>query len=110
MDALKLKLMELQAELCAAMANQKRLLILEMLDCGERSVSEIAEDMDISVSAVSQHLRIMRDKNLVETRKNGNTVFYRIKHKRILEGCRIIREVILEELEQSGKLGAAFQK
>ena len=78
------------------MANPKRLAILESLHGGERSVSSIAEELETSISTISQHLRLLRGKNVVETRKEGQTVFYRLRDPRMIDACNIIRGVLLD--------------
>lgn len=66
------------ADLLKAMAHPQRLLVLCLLAEGERSVGEINRDVDLSQSALSQHLAKLREEGLVETRKEAQTVFYRL--------------------------------
>lgn len=64
------------AELLTAMANAKRLEILGHLLIGELSVSQIAERVDLSQSALSQHLAKLRALDLVETRRDRQLIYY----------------------------------
>jgi ArsR family transcriptional regulator len=98
----KQRLFELHAELCSTMANPKRLAILESLHGGERSVTSIAEEVGASVTTVSQHLRLLRDKQVVETRKEGQTVHYRLRDPRMIEACHLIRAVLLDGMAAQG--------
>jgi DNA-binding transcriptional ArsR family regulator len=66
------------AELLATMANAKRLLVLCHLVEGERSVGELAAIAGLSQPALSQHLGKMRLQGLVETRRDAQTIFYRL--------------------------------
>jgi len=66
------------AELLAAMANAKRLLVLCHLVEGERSVGELAAIAGLSQPALSQHLGKMRLQGLVETRRDAQTIFYSV--------------------------------
>jgi DNA-binding transcriptional ArsR family regulator len=66
------------AELLAAMANQKRLLILCNLLDEELSVNELAERVDLAQSPLSQHLMRLRAMRLVTTRRNGQMILYRL--------------------------------
>jgi len=75
MKLCKLALFELQADLCQMMANPKRIAILELLGQREHSVGELAESLAISISAISQHLRTMKDKGVVANRKEAQTVY-----------------------------------
>lgn len=64
------------AQLLKALANEKRLQVLCLLTGGEHTVSEINEGLDISQSALSQHLAILREENLVQTRREAQAIYY----------------------------------
>lgn len=96
-------ILEQQADLCSTMAHAKRLAILEVLKRGEASVGELADALGSSISAVSQHLRIMRDKEVVLTRRDGRTVYYRLSNLKIAVCCAMVREVLLEGLIARGR-------
>jgi DNA-binding transcriptional ArsR family regulator len=67
------------AGLLKLLANENRLLILcRLMVAGEMSVGDLAEAVDLSQSALSQHLAKMREDGLVATRREAQTVFYRI--------------------------------
>lgn len=66
------------SRLLTAMANPRRLLVLCHLLEGERSASELARVAGLSPAALSQHLGKMRALRLVETRRDGQTIFYRL--------------------------------
>lgn len=66
------------ARLLKALANERRLMILCLLVGQERSVSDINQRVDLSQSALSQHLALLRDEGLVETRRKAQTVYYRL--------------------------------
>ena len=101
----KLVIFEMQAKLCSLMANTKRLMIMDFLSRKQEAcVGDIAEDLNVSVSVVSQHWRLMRDNSIVLSRKDGHTVFYRLKHPKIMAGCQTVREVLMDELRSRGKM------
>jgi ArsR family transcriptional regulator len=106
-QATKQRVFELHAELCGMMANPKRLAILECLHGGERSVSAIAEEVETSISTVSQHLRLLRDKNVVVTRKEGQTVFYSLRDPRMIDACALIRSVLLDGIVAQGHMAVS---
>lgn len=64
------------AQLLKALGNEKRLMVLCLLAQGERSVGQINAELDLSQSALSQHLAILRADGLVETRRNAQTIYY----------------------------------
>jgi DNA-binding transcriptional ArsR family regulator len=73
----KQKGLETLAELLAAAGNSQRLKILYLLHAHhEMCVCDLAEVLGMTESAVSQHLRKLKDKNLVKTRRAGQTIFY----------------------------------
>ena len=76
------------ARLLKALANEKRLLLLCQLVEGERSVGELNANVDLSQSALSQHLAVLREDGLVSTRREAQTIFYSLSPgpaQRILE-------------------------
>ena len=78
------------ADFCATFGNPRRVLILWTLAEQELSVSEIAEAIQASVQNTSQHLRLMRDKDILSSRREAQTIYYRVKHNELMEGCRLL--------------------
>ncbi|MBA2569938.1 MAG: helix-turn-helix transcriptional regulator [Chloroflexi bacterium] len=74
-----------------ALADPKRLCVLEVLAGGERSVSDLSREASCQVPNMSQHLAVLRAAGLVETRRDGNTVLYRLADPRVLEAYRLIQ-------------------
>ena len=79
MDVESRTLAESQAAMCSVFANSKRVLILWSLAERERSVGEIASSIGASLQCTSQHLSMMREKGLLHSRREGQTIFYRVK-------------------------------
>ncbi|WP_206030195.1 metalloregulator ArsR/SmtB family transcription factor [Roseomonas sp. AR75] len=71
------------ARLLSTLAHGKRLLALCHMLRGEVSVGRLAELIDLSPTALSQHLARMRDLNLVETRREGQTIYYRLASREV---------------------------
>jgi DNA-binding transcriptional ArsR family regulator len=72
------------ASILRALANERRLMILcRLVECGEDNVSSLAKAVDLSQSALSQHLAKMRDEGLVTFRRESQTLWYRIADPRI---------------------------
>lgn len=67
----------LAARLLSALANQKRLLIMSYLFQGELSVNTLAQKVNLSQSALSQHLAKLRAVGIVSTRREGQTIYYK---------------------------------
>lgn len=98
------RLYDLHAAICKTFTSPWRLRIVEALGDGECTVSQIVEMLGISKSNVSQHLGIMREKGVVEHRREGGHVFYRLSNPKVLQACRLMREVLLEQAERAGEL------
>ncbi len=73
------------SRLLTAMANAKRLIVLCNLLEGEKSVGQLAEIVGLSAAALSQHLGKMRALSLVNTRRDGQTIYYRLASKEVRE-------------------------
>lgn len=72
------------ADILRALANERRLMILcKLVELGEASVTTLAEAVGLSQSALSQHLAKMRDEGVVATRRESQTIWYRITDPRI---------------------------
>jgi DNA-binding transcriptional ArsR family regulator len=77
------------------LANDKRLLILcELLSAGEVSVTMLADSVGLSQSALSQHLAKLRADGLVDTRRESQTVYYRVaRDQRITRTLALLRQL-----------------
>jgi DNA-binding transcriptional ArsR family regulator len=81
------------AGVARALADPKRLCVLERLAAGERSVSDLSRDVGCQVPNMSQHLAVLRSAGLVASRREGSMVFYRLADDRVLEAYRLLQEV-----------------
>ncbi len=79
------------------LAHPARLLIIHLLGEGERSVQELAKEVGISQSSISQHLNLLKDKDILESRRAAQQVFYRLKNPRLLELATLTRELFCKE-------------
>ena len=76
-----------------ALADPKRLCVLESLSAGELSVSQLAGRVACQVPNMSQHLAVLRSAGLVSTRREGSTVFYRLSDPRVLEAFTLLQSI-----------------
>lgn len=81
------------AQLLKAMANEKRLMILCMLAGGEQAVSDINAGMELSQSALSQHLAVLREEGLVQTRRSAQTIFYSLSPGPVQEIIGVLHRI-----------------
>ena len=76
-----------------ALADPKRLCVLESLAIGELSVSDLSTRVGCQVPNMSQHLAVLRRAGLVTSRRDGNTILYRLADPRVLEAYRLIQDI-----------------
>jgi ArsR family transcriptional regulator, virulence genes transcriptional regulator len=81
------------ASIARALSDPKRLCVLETLAGGERSVSDLSRDAGCQIPNMSQHLAVLRAAGLVATRRDGNTVYYRLTDQRVLDAYRLIASI-----------------
>lgn len=89
---------ELHARVCKALADPKRLLIINELRDGPRSVGEIADALGTSQPNVSRHLAVLRDRGFVTAERLGSTVRYALASPKILLAVDLLREFMVEDL------------
>ena len=94
------ELAERQAEICSIFSNSKRVLIFWTLVDRELSVNEIAEAIGSSIQNTSQHLRLMKAKNILRSRRDGQTIYYGIANNDVGRYCQRIHQENLNRIEQ----------
>ena len=87
----------LHANVCKGLGDAKRLMILNTLRDGPRSVSDICAELGLRQVNASQHLAILREKGLVNSRKDGQWVYYELSSSKILKAMDLLREVMVEQ-------------
>ena len=94
-------LRQFKAEVFQAMGHPTRVAILEYLCYGEMSVGAICEKVEIEQANASQHLSILRSKQLVETRKDGNQIFYRLRNPVVADMLALMRQYFFDHLNEA---------
>ena len=95
----------LHADLCRVLTDPKRLMIIDTLRRGERSVGDLAEGIGVTLPNASQHLGVMRIAGLVEARREGTTMVYRLAEPTIVEACDIVHRIVERRLEPTTTSG-----
>jgi DNA-binding transcriptional ArsR family regulator len=88
----------LHAEVCKVLTDPKRLMLLDALRNGERSVGELADSIGVALPNASQHLAVLRAAGLVEGRRTGTTIHYRLSEPAIADACDIIHAIVARRL------------
>ena len=87
-----------QARILKALANESRLLILDRLGASEASVGELTQLVGSDQSTVSKHLAVLRSNGIVEDRREGNVVYYRLMTPCVLNFFACASQVLEERL------------
>jgi len=95
---------QIRANILKALAHPTRIKILEMLREGEKCVCEMLPFLNLEQPNVSQHLSILRNSGIVEAKKRGPSVFYRLKNEKLAQILALLDQIILEELKENQKI------
>jgi DNA-binding transcriptional ArsR family regulator len=90
-----------KAGIFQALSHPTRVAIVEYLRYGEMSVGRLCEKVGIEQANASQHLAVLRNKHLVETRKEGNQIFYRLRDPQLGEMLEILRQYFLAHINEA---------
>lgn len=98
------QLVELHAQVCRALADPKRLLIIEVLRSGPRTVGQIADELSSSQPNVSQHLAVLRERQIVESERDGTRVVYRLNGDLVTTALDLLRQHARDAVLRQGRL------
>ena len=91
------------AQVLKAIGNARRLMVLcKLVQHGERTVGDLAEDVGLSQSALSQHLALLRDEGLVATRRAGTVIYYRLADPKAEAVLHTLHRLFCQAPVQSG--------
>jgi DNA-binding transcriptional ArsR family regulator len=90
-----------KADIFQALGHPTRIAILEFLRAGELSAGAMIEKLGMEQANVSQHLAVLRAKQLVSTRKAGNQVFYSVRDPILIEVLNLMRTYFHAHLKES---------
>lgn len=99
---------QLHAELCSALADPRRILILYALAEQPRNVSEIADEIGISQPAASRHLNILRERGMVVAQREGQSVVYKLSDRRAIQALDLLRAILADNLKSRGELASTI--
>lgn len=91
---------EVKANLFRVLGHPARVRILELLGEGERSVGALQAELGLESGGTSQHLTALKQVGLVESRREGTSVFYRVSDERVFELLEAGRALVTRHLEE----------
>src|SRR3989304_2103025 len=92
------------AEMCKVFSHPTRLQILNALHEREVSVSDLAGRLQVAIGNLSQHLNMMKQRQVLASRKDGNVGYYRLANPKMLRAFDLIREMLLEGMQRQSVL------
>jgi ArsR family transcriptional regulator len=107
---LEIEINILHQRICQALADPTRILILYHLSEKRHCVNELVEALNIPQSTISRHLSVLRERNLVETERDGAAIYYTLQDQRIIQALDIMREILATQLANSVELAQSLKK
>ena len=107
-DAAIHKIFEMQCEICKALGHPIRLAIVDSLNDNETSAAELIDSLAVSKVNLSKHVNLLAHAGIVESRREGRHIFYRLTDPEIHTACAIMRSILYRRLKQGGKLASAI--
>ncbi len=99
---------QLHAEICAGLADPKRILILYALADKPCNVNELANYLNLSQPMVSRHLKVLRERGMVQANRVGVSVEYKLGDIRLIQALDLLRAVLHDNLSHRAKLVGAL--
>jgi ArsR family transcriptional regulator len=96
---LRKEITQLHAQVCNALSDPTRILILYTLADSPINVSDLSDTLDVPQPTVSRHLKVLRERHLVVAQREGKSVYYTLTDSRIIEALDILRAVLASSLE-----------
>lgn len=105
---LKQEIHQLHSRLCAGLADPKRILLLYALADRPRNVSDLTETLALPQPTISRHLKLLRERGLVLAERDGQSVFYRLADRRVIQALDLLRTVLADMLESQADLARSI--
>ena len=110
MKPLETEINLLHSQLCAGLADPKRILILYELADQPHNVTGLAETLAMPQPTVSRHLKMLRERNLVDHEREGTSVNYSISDDRVIQALDLLREVLADQLQDQADLAKSVNQ
>lgn len=101
---LQQEISQLEADFCFALSDPTRILMLYALSENPLNVTEIANELGIPQPSASRHLKVLRERGLVHTVRQGTTVTYHLSDERLVQALDLLRSVMRDRLNQRANL------
>lgn len=107
-SSLETEITQLHAEICAGLADPNRIMILYSLSQRPRNVTELCSELNMPQPLVSRHLKVLRERGMVTSKRQGTIVQYFLADKRLIQALDLLRAVMRDGLTKRAELVEAF--
>jgi DNA-binding transcriptional ArsR family regulator len=94
----------LHADLCSALADPTRLILLYALSDQPRNVTELTKELNVPQPTVSRHLKVLREGGLVKATRQGSSVQYELTDQRVIAALDLLRSILRERIQYRASL------
>ncbi|MGE5463970.1 MAG: ArsR/SmtB family transcription factor [Syntrophothermus sp.] len=109
-QTLKQEILALEADFCAALSDPIRIFILYALSEKPLNVTELTNELNIPQPTTSRHLKVLRDRGLVDTQRQGTVIIYHLTDERIIQALDLLRAAMRDRLTQRANLVTSLVK
>jgi ArsR family transcriptional regulator, virulence genes transcriptional regulator len=106
--ALRQKIFQMQSEICKALGNPLRMAIVDRLNDKGTAAADLIADMEISKANLSKHMTVLLQGGIVESRRDGRQIFYRLIDPEIRKACAIMSSVLYRRLKRGERLASVI--
>ena len=103
-QTLKQEIIQLEADFCAALSEPTRIFILYALNERPLNVTELTNELGIPQPTTSRHLKVLRERGLVYTERQGTVITYYLADKRIIDALDLLRSAMRDRMTQRANL------
>jgi ArsR family transcriptional regulator len=103
-QALQQEISQLEADFCFALSDPNRILMLYALNERPLNVTEISSELGLNQPTTSRHLKVLRERGLVQTVRSGTTITYHLTDQRLIQALDLLRSVMRDRLTQRASL------
>jgi DNA-binding transcriptional ArsR family regulator len=101
---LKQEIMALEADFCAALSDPTRIFVLYALNESPLNVTELTNELALPQSTISRHLKVLRERGLVFTERQGTVITYHLADQRVIQAMDLLRSAMRDRLTQRASL------
>ena len=102
--SLKQEIIQLEADFCAALSDPTRIFILYALNEQSQNVTELTNELALPQPTISRHLKVLRERGLVYTERQGTVITYHLTDRRIIQAMDLLRSAMRDRLTQKASL------